>query len=103
MIKLDKVVENAMKRRVMEKWRPPKSTNPWFRKVASMLARNSRINVQVSYWRMRDSALSSGGSLDTLKIVKCKKLFNNLRKAYDKTMTRALLAIENIGKPQSEL
>lgn len=52
---------------------------------------------------MRDSALSSGGSLDTLKIVKCKKLFNNLRKAYDRTMTRALLQIENIGKPQSEL
>lgn len=91
MIKLDKVVENAMKRKVFEKWRPPKITNPWFRKVAAMLAKNSRINVQISYWRMRDSSLTQGGSLDTLKIVKSKKLFNNIRKAYDRTMTRSLM------------
>ena len=45
MIKLDKIVENAMKRRVIEKWRPPKATNPWFRKVAAMVAKNSRINI----------------------------------------------------------
>lgn len=51
---------------------------------------------------MRDNAFASGASMNTLKIIKCKKLFNNLRKAYDRTLTKAFMSIEHFGRPNSE-
>jgi hypothetical protein len=103
-IKLDNVAERAIKKSVFELWRPTRIVNPWFKRAAALLAKNSRITTQISFWRMRDIALNlTGGSMDTLKIIKCKKLFNNLRKAFDRTMAKAFHSIENIGKPPGEL
>lgn len=45
MIKLDKIVENAMKRKYIDLWRPLSRKNPFFKKVAGQIAKNSRINV----------------------------------------------------------
>lgn len=92
MIKLDTIAERAIKKSAFELWKPVKIVNPWFKRAAALLGKNSRITTQISFWRMRDIALNlSGGSMDTLKIIKCKKLFNNLRKALDRTMTKAFM------------
>lgn len=96
MIKLDKIVENAMKRRVIDCWKPPRLNNIHFKRAAAMIAKNSRINTQIAYWRLRDAALSNGGGhLDIVKINKCKKLFTHLRKCFDRTLNRAFISIEN--------
>lgn len=48
---------------------------------------------------MRDTALNlTAGSMDTLKIIKCKKLFNHLRKALDRTMIKAFMQLAHAGK-----
>jgi hypothetical protein len=44
MIKLDKIVENAMKRKILSLWKPPRLNNQHFKKAAGMIAKNSRIN-----------------------------------------------------------
>lgn len=46
--------------------------------------------------------MGKGASMATNKVIKCKKMFNNLRKAYDRTITKAFLSIEHFGKPNSE-
>ena len=84
----------------MDGWRRPRFENPWFRRVAQMIAKNSRINVQVSYWRMRDSSFTQGNSLKTLKIIKFKKLLNVIRKLYERNLTMGLTAIECFGKAE---
>ena len=49
---------------------------------------------------MRDAALEGmGGTLSTVKIAKCKKLFNHLRKCFDRTLIRAFLNIDNYEAP----
>lgn len=101
LLSLNKFVERAVKSYVLQKWRVPKNENPWFKRVAGILAKNCRITPQISYWRIRDNAIA-GGVLPTLKVMKCKKMFNNLRKAYDRTLTRAFLSIEQQAKPASD-
>ena len=58
MIKLDLILRRSKLMRAIELWKPYKPKNPWFKKAAVMIAKNSRINVYVSYWRMRDAAFS---------------------------------------------
>lgn len=99
-IKLDIILQRILKKKVMEVWRRPRFENPWFRRVAQMIAKNSRINVQVSYWRMRDSSFTQGNSLKTLKIIKFKKLLNVIRKLYERNLTMGLTAIESFGKAE---
>lgn len=79
-------------------WRQPRQQNPWFKRIAQMIAKNSRITSQISFWRMKDNAFTSGATMNTLQIIKCKKLFNNLRKAYDRNLTKAFMSIEHYGK-----
>ncbi|CAD8210248.1 unnamed protein product [Paramecium octaurelia] len=80
-------------------WRGPKLQNQWFQRVAEMIAKNTRITPQIAFWRMRDNATTQKAvSLNTLQIVKCKKLINNLLKAYDRVRQRAFTNIEHFGR-----
>jgi hypothetical protein len=48
---------------------------------------------------MRDGAISQKAiGMSTQKIIKCKKLFNNLNKVIDRVMQRAFTNIEHYGK-----
>ncbi|KAM3141229.1 hypothetical protein pb186bvf_006614 [Paramecium bursaria] len=98
MLHLNRLAERLMKQYVFQMWRQPRQQNPWFKRIAQMIAKNSRITSQISFWRMKDNAFTSGATMNTLQIIKCKKLFNNLRKAYDRNLTKAFMSIEHYGK-----
>jgi hypothetical protein len=68
-------------------------TNPWFRKSATILALNTKINIQKSFWRLKFNMDSSGVQYNTTAIVKLKKLYNNIRKQYELNLIRAFLMI----------
>ena len=56
--------------------------NPWFKKSAEILALNTKVNSQKSFWRMKYNIYSSGILYNSALIIKLKKLFNNVRKYY---------------------
>jgi len=45
MIKLDLILRKSKLMRAFELWKPFKPKNPWFKKAAGLIAKNSRINV----------------------------------------------------------
>ena len=48
---------------------------------------------------MKDNAMTQKAvGLNTLQIIKCKKLINNLLKAYDRVRQRAFTNIEHFGR-----
>ncbi len=72
--------------------------NPWFKKSALILALNTRVNTQKSFWRLRHNIYSTGVIYNAAIIVKLKKLFNNLRKYYELNMYKVFLTIDKYGK-----
>ncbi|CAD8112533.1 unnamed protein product [Paramecium primaurelia] len=99
MIQLNRFSEKAIKKYVMDIWRGQPSKNKWFKRVADIIAKNSRISKQVAYWRMRDNSLNQKAvGLSTQQIIKFKKLFNNLCKAFDRIKQRAFTHLEHYGK-----
>jgi len=69
--------------------------NPWFKKAATILALNTKINIQKSFWRMKFNTSSKEGlPFNTVMIVKLKKMYNNIRKYYDLNMYRSFLMIQ---------
>ncbi|CAK61775.1 unnamed protein product (macronuclear) [Paramecium tetraurelia] len=99
MIQLNRFAEKAIKKYVMDVWKGQPSKNKWFKRVADIIAKNSRISKQVAYWRMRDNSLNQKAvGLSTQQIIKCKKLFNNLCKAFDRIKQRAFTHLEHYGK-----
>ncbi|CAD8124479.1 unnamed protein product [Paramecium sonneborni] len=91
--------DKELMKEALDIWRGPKLQNQWFQRVAEMIAKNSRITPQIAFWRMRDNATTQKAvSLNTLQIVKCKKLINNLLKAYDRVRQRAFTNIEHFGR-----
>ena len=96
--RLNAIIEQMGLRRSVNRWRNTKPTNVWFSRVANMIAKNSKINLQVSLWRMRDNIHSIGGALSALKIVKCKKMFNNINKVYWLMIAKAFWTIEGVGR-----
>lgn len=73
-------------------------TNPWFKKAAMILALNSTINVQKSLWRMKENMNEEGFQFTAPKIVKIKKMFNNIRKYYRLALGKSFWIIERVGK-----
>lgn len=80
--------ENAANQRV----------NPWFKKAAMILALNSTINRQKSLWRMKENMNDEGFQFSTPKVVKIKKMFNNIRKYYRLALAKSFWIIERVGK-----
>lgn len=75
--------------------------NHWFKKSSSILAMNSRINVQKSYWRIKYNTTTSGITFNASVIVKMKKLFNHVKKIYTMNLYKSFLTIENHSKNSS--
>ncbi|CAK65705.1 unnamed protein product (macronuclear) [Paramecium tetraurelia] len=98
MIQLNRFAEKAMKKYVMDIWKGQPSKNKWFKRVADIIAKNSKISKQIAYWRMRDNLNQKAVGLSTQQIIKCKKLFNNLFKAFDRIKQRAFTLLEHYGK-----
>lgn len=79
--------------RTMKKFAEEERVNPWFRKSATILALNTKINIQKSFWRLKYNMDSTGVQYNTTAIVKLKKLYNNIRKHYELNLIRAFLMI----------
>lgn len=77
----------------MKRFAEEERVNPWFRKSATILALNTKINIQKSFWRLKFNMDSSGVQYNTTAIVKLKKLYNNIRKQYELNLIRAFLMI----------
>ena len=72
--------------------------NPWFKRAINLVSKNSRINTQIAFWRLRDSIKVKGSHLNTAKSEKTNKIFLILKKKYEQTLTRAFWQIETYGK-----
>ena len=72
--------------------------NPWFKKSATILALNTKINIQKSFWRLKFNMDSSGVQYNAAVIVKLKKLYNNISKQYELNLFRAFLMIDKYGR-----
>jgi len=75
-----------------------KTYNPWFKRAVQKIAKNSRINYQIAFWRLRDAIKVAGSNLTASKIVRCKKLFNFVRKMYEMNIAKAFWMIERYGR-----
>jgi hypothetical protein len=71
--------------------------NPWFKRAAQLLALNSTINIQKSLWRMKENMAAEGLPFNSLKIVKLKKMFNNVKKYYELVMAKTFWTIMGVG------
>jgi hypothetical protein len=76
--------------------------NPWYKKSALILALNTRVNTQKSFWRLKHNIYSTGVIYNAAIIVKLKKLFNNLRKYYELNMYKIFLTIDKYGRNLQE-
>lgn len=72
--------------------------NPWFKRAATILSLNTKINIQKSFWRLKYNMNTNGVTFNAAIIVKIKKMFNNIRKYYELNMFRAFLMIDKYGK-----
>ena len=88
--------------RTMKKYAEEERINPWFRKSATILALNTKINIQKSFWRLKYNMDSSGVQYNTTAIVKLKKLYNNIRKHYELNLIRAFLMIGQAARTGSK-
>lgn len=75
--------------------------NPWFKRAAYILALNSTVDIQKSFWRVKENMNTSGVALSAVKIVKLKKMFNNIRKAYELVIAKSFWSIYH-GKKGAE-
>ncbi len=62
----------------------------------------SKINVQKSYWRLKDYTISSGDVQNATAVVKLKKLFSHIKKFYDINLLKAFYSIVRAGKSGSD-
>ena len=58
----------------------PKKKNPWLKKAAQILALNTRVNTQKSFWRLRYNVYFKKGVVPANFVVALKKLYNYLHK-----------------------
>ena len=67
--------------------------NPWFKRAAYILALNSTVDIQKSFWRMKENISATEVTLSAVKIVKLKKMFNNIRKAYELVIAKSFWSV----------
>lgn len=75
----------------------------WYKRAVNVLAKHSAFNRQIALWRLRDNIHVSGVYLSAPKIVKCKKMFNNIRILYERAITKAFYSIERAGTGESRI
>lgn len=73
-------------------------SNPWFFKMIQKLCHNSKVDTQISFWRIKDFR-HCGVSLSAQKIVKIKKMFAIVNKHYELEIARAFWKIERFMDP----
>ena len=88
-------IEKFRLRNAFQMWRDsdPNRKNPWFIRAIGILAKDSMLNPQIAYWRMRDYRRVA--RLTAPQIVKLKKMVNNITKAYETVMSMAFWKVEN--------
>ena len=59
----------------------PKKINKWLKRSAEILALNTRINTQKSFWRLKHNIYTKG-VVSANFVVALKKLYNHIRKHY---------------------
>ncbi len=80
-------------------WREhAKNFNPWFNRSIAMIAKNSKINYQIAFWRLKDAITVQGSNLTASRVVKCRKILNFVKKMYDMTIAKAFWMIERSGR-----
>lgn len=99
LIRMNRVFEQLQKYNALIVWRErTKSINPWFHHSIQRITKNSRINTQVAFWRLKDSINIKGAHLSQAKIAKAKKIFYYVKKHCDLTVARAFWMIERAGR-----
>jgi hypothetical protein len=74
-----------------------KNYNPWFKRSVAIIAKNSKINYQIAFWRLKDAVKVEGSNLTASKVVKCKKIINFVKKLYEMNIAKAFWMIERRG------
>lgn len=75
--------------------------NPWYKRGAYALALNSTVSTQISFWRLKENMSSSVTTMSAVKIVRLKKMFNNIRKAYELVIAKSFWSLYH-GKKGAE-
>lgn len=72
--------------------------NPWFKKSAKYLVLNSKLNIQSSYWKLKENVESSGQVLNANTRIKLIKLTSILKRHIDMNKWKSFYYILNYGK-----
>ena len=63
-----------------------------------MIILNSEINLQKSFWRIKFNIDTAGVNFNAIIILKIKKMYNNIEKAYTLTIYRAFILIDRFSR-----
>ena len=95
MLKISYLYEQGRLFRAFHNWSDAvKSYNPWFKKAASLAAKNTPINFQIAFWRLRDASHESGTHFTAVQIAQCQKIYNFVKTLYERTVGRSFWKIE---------
>ena len=72
--------------------------NPWFKKSAKYLVLNSKLNIQNSYWKLKENVISSGQLVTANTRIKLIKLNSIIKRHVDMNKWKAFYYILNYGK-----
>lgn len=72
--------------------------NPWFKKSAKYLVMNGRLNLQNSYWKLKENVLSSGQVISPNTRIKLIKLTSIFKRHVDINKWKSFYHILNYGK-----
>ena len=99
LIRLNQIFEQAQKYQAFKEWRDSvKPHNPWFLESLRRIARYSKINYQIAFWRLVDSVQENRKLYTEKNIEKMKKIFFYVSKHYLMTVGKAFWAIEKFGR-----
>lgn len=73
-------------------------SNPWFVKAAKRLCLNSKVNVQKSYWKLKDNVVASGQVLNANIRIKLTKLISIVNRHTEINRWKSFYHILNYGK-----
>ena len=100
LIRINSLCEQLQKYYAFKSWRD-KDTNPWRIESMKRIAKNSRINLQIAFWRLRDSVPGDGTFISHAKAAKIKKIYHYVNKHYLLALGKAFWMIERFGRNES--
>ena len=99
MMKFSQVYEQSRIYRAYHLWhKNAHHYNPWFKKAAALAAKNTPINFQIAFWRLRDATQVAGSNLTASQIIQCKKIFNFIKVLYERTVGKGFWMIERTSR-----